>query len=300
MGDIPASIVRIDVRTGEERHILSLDSDQEPFAVSPNATSMAIVDVGPSSFIWGTELVVASIEGDDIRHVHSAGDYVRGLAWSPDSAHLAFLADDRIYRVDLADLSVAEIGDAPTNAHSQGYREMRWSPDGLWLAFSGENYQAIHVVPSDGSRAPVLFAEGGSFDWSPHGDELAFVHFDGLSAARADGTALRDLIVEDPEAPLVAARWRPDGEAIAVLIGEWSPGALCVLRADGGLHRAAGYVDLEGRALEWSPDGTQLLFGMVGNHPDGSARPLTTVADVGGDPESLRGDLLYPQWIPGD
>lgn len=300
IGDERASIVRVDAHTGAERQILTLESYQDPFSVSPDAKSIAVVDTGRSGAVWGTELKMASIDGGNIRPAYSADEYVRGLAWSPDSASLAFLADDRIYRLELADLKVTEIGDAPTNAHSQGYREMRWSQDGRWLAFSGENYQAIHLVPSDGSREPILFGEGYGFDWSPEGAELAFVHFEGLSAAQADGTGLRDLIVEDPEFPLVEAPWRPDGEAIAVSIGEWSPGEVCILLADGGLQSVAGYVDLEGNGLDWSPDGTRLLFRMVGELPDGAARPLATVGGSGGEVQTLGGDLLHPQWIPAE
>jgi Tol biopolymer transport system component len=300
MGDKPASIVRIDPHTGAERQIMTLESKQEPFAVSPDAESMAVVDTRPSSYIWGTELKIVSVDGDDVRDAYSADEYVRGLAWSPDSTSVAFLADDRIHRLELADLSVTEIGDAPTDQTSQGYREMRWSRDGRWLAFSGNNYQAIHIVPSDGSKGPTLFAEGYGFDWSPEGAELAFLHFDGLSAAQADGTGPRDLIVEDPHLPLTEARWRPDGQAIAVVIGEWDPGELCMLGAERGMHSVTGSVDLEGRVLDWSPDGTRLLFGVVDELPDGYDRSVATIAASGGGVQTIGRNLLYPQWIQAE
>jgi Tol biopolymer transport system component len=297
-GDDLASIVRVDPLAGTEQRLIELAAMQEPFAVSPDGRWLAFVDGGVSSSVWGTELKVARSDGTSVRALFSATEYVRGLAWSPDSKSVAFLADDHLDRVNLEDASLTRVAAAPTNSYSQGFRQMRWSPDGRWLAFHGPDYQTINLVRGDGSEAPLFFAQGHGFDWSPDGSELAFTHFSGLSVAHPDGTAVRHLIAADPGNPIQEPRWSPDGDAIAVLVGEFSPGGLCIARIDGSVSQVATGVDLDGLdGPEWSPDGTRLAIRTVESDPDGPILRLATLAESGDDLRPISDFLLYPHWM---
>jgi TolB protein len=125
--------------------------------------------------------------------------------WSPDGKRLAFVVMSgdatNVYTMN------ADGSERRALTSSEGYdrnNSPRWSADGQKLVFLGlrrpSARQAIYVINADGSGAREVI--GGLEEhlvarWTPKGDEIVFVRFQGrggqIFAARADGSGLRKL-----------------------------------------------------------------------------------------------------------
>ncbi len=140
-----------------------------------------------------------------------------------------------------------------------------WSPDHSKIAFSGDvqepgNYD-IYVMDADGSDLQRLTTdpEGeGRPSWAPDGSALSFEGSggSGIWTVNVDGSGLRQLSVPVPVQGAYSS-WSPDGKTIA-----FADGSIYITRlADGRTERlfeAKG--GLQAYELEWSPDGSRLLF----------------------------------------
>lgn len=125
-------------------------------------------------------------------------------------------------------------------AHSVAAVGPMWSPDGRWLSYTTIGDGRAFVVPADGSRPPTdigFFSAGGTPSWSP----------DSMRLAVAAG---------DRELWLVN---RDGTNANRISHGDYAR------------------VGERGSNADWSPDGTQLLFGAIG----------------AGEPEDLQDPGLY-------
>ena len=109
--------------------------------------------------------------------------------WSPDSTRLAFvsnrsgkeLEDDRnsdVWVISASGGSLTKISD-----HAEADNQPRWSPDGKWIAFTGELHERDHpkifLAPSGGGSPSTLAANGidlipGALRWSDDGISLYF------------------------------------------------------------------------------------------------------------------------------
>lgn len=73
----------------------------------------------------------------------------RPLAWSPDSARMAFGTIGGIYMIDISNGSISQL----TNSENEGISPV-WSSDGQKIAFTriiSEEEASIYVMNSDGS-----------------------------------------------------------------------------------------------------------------------------------------------------
>ncbi len=170
------------------------------------------------------------------------------LAWSPDSALLAYACPGRIYvvRPDGTGRRLLRTGTAraywPT-----------WSPDGSRIAFSTEStplHSTIYAVDLDGTHRTLVTRAGAAPDWSPDGTTIAYW------AAACTGRRNRDgrtrLVTPDGRdvTPHTTGRrcggigptyarpaWSPDGHRLA--IESWN--GLFVMDADGShVHAIRG------------------------------------------------------------
>lgn len=209
------------------------------------------------------DIYVVDRDGANLRRLIRTPEFPeRDLAWSPDSSRLAFVSWDGVNPV------IAVIG-----ADGSGLRRVSeifglgpaWSPDGLWIAFTGAessgatSYLSIYAQRvAGGERRRLATCERGchSPTWSPDGSRVAFVEVlpgadqsrvrNALSVVGADGKGrarlLDDILIED------GPTWAPDGQSLAVTVrGERTE--VVVLNADGSDAHSLG----QGLGVDWAP-----------------------------------------------
>ncbi len=176
---------------GSQNHRLSYGTDP---AWSPDGRSLALLD---NHVLW--------IARNGPFHTVSAG--VDSYAWSPTgkwiamaTSHLEVIRPDGARRRRLSDSSP---------------REMSWSRDGRFIAYSG--YQSGRETVDVARRTTrIVGARGGSEAWSWRGHLLAFDGRDGLSVFDARSGTTRHLTFD--HAGVIA--WAPDDRSIAYLDGD--------------------------------------------------------------------------------
>ena len=157
----------------------------------------------------------------------SAANLVSGFSLSPKAKRAAFSARGDIFTVPV------EHGPTRNLTHSSGAndRDPAWSPDGRRIAFvsdqSGET--EIWVTNQDGNSESVQLTRGSvgrhynNLLWSPASDRIAFVDQQGqLGIVDAAPTGSRDIVevVDDPRPFGTAYDWSPNGDFLAVELGD--------------------------------------------------------------------------------
>lgn len=114
-----------------------------------------------------------------------------------------------------------------------------------------------------------------------------------VALVRLDGA------LQEVAASALAARWSPDGDEIAYLGADnFTPRtALTVMSADGERSRELDAWDGWGHELEWSPDGTRLLYARQPYPSGGDDAMLWSIAADGTNPVRL-GIGSAAEWSP--
>jgi len=159
-------------------------------ALSPDGTNFALISDAPTplSLDYGVELMPAA--GGHLTRLALPQDYGLGQndpAWSPDGRTIAFT-----YNHLEGALGRPRIGlyDVKTGAvrflTGYGYGQPTYSPDGRWIAAVRSSTKGRDIVILDARTGTELLRvtdDGHSFSpvWSPAGDQIAFLHVNGLS-----------------------------------------------------------------------------------------------------------------------
>ncbi|HWP53835.1 MAG TPA: DPP IV N-terminal domain-containing protein, partial [Pyrinomonadaceae bacterium] len=138
-----------------------------------------------------THFWVVDVRNGDVKQITKGDDWNDSdPQWSPDSKRIAFVSNrtGREYDEDRnTDVWVinADGGGALTKIsdHDESDNQPRWSPDGKWIAFTGELHDRDHpkiwLAPSTGGAPSTLAANNldlipGGLEWSDDGKSLYF------------------------------------------------------------------------------------------------------------------------------
>jgi Tol biopolymer transport system component len=219
----------------------------------------------------------------------SGGGYHLAPALTPDGREVAFFGERNSFFIDLY-LADAESGRTlrrmVKSTINSNYESLRFvnssgsfSPDGRYFAIAAKRKQHEDLVILDVRRGredrriqvPLNGIETPA--WSPDGQQLVFVGFDGglsdLFVINRDGTGLRRL-THDKYADLLPA-WSPDGKTIAFTTDRggatdfdqlrFGNMRLALYHLDGGTTEMLPHMD-EGKNVNpvWAPDGRSIAF----------------------------------------
>ncbi len=201
----------------------------------------------------------------------------------------------------------------------------RWSPEGTYIAFTGQNYTGLWLIRPDGTGLTPITDEaaaGFGFSWSQDGSSLltrisryegfrrlhAVTLFDVINASERRLTEFRGRM---PDLP----RWTPTQERVYFFNGSAlefaETGLLPVQRAKasaevlpyiryshieirdsrkGSSHRISGLETERSINLEISPDFSKIAFEVIGGN--------LFVADIDGSNPIDLGPGYRPQWSP--
>jgi Tol biopolymer transport system component len=157
------------------------------------------------------------------------------------------------------------------------------------IAFStGGN---VFTIRPDGTALRVV-ADGHGPVWSPDGRQIAYALSNSVYTIPAEGGRRRFVIAQ-----AVAPAWSPSGKRLAVVrrTGIW------LVNRNGTEPRQLTAFIPTGSSLDWSPDGSRIVFSYRGTIVEASVRtgtlatlrdPTTAVADCD------QGERFSPTWSP--
>lgn len=205
---------------GEAKRVTSLKNGVSLFRWSPDGAHLVVVSrIGPSDGRTGdgkdrsdvrhyknTSYKFNDTGWFDDRRTHVwVIDLKSGLAkqitegndwndsdpqWSPDSRRIAFVSNrtgkeyDENRNTDVWVINADGSGTlTKISDHDESDNQPRWSPDGKWIAFTGEVHDRDHpkiwLAPASGGAPSVLAANGldlipGGLEWSDDGKSIYF------------------------------------------------------------------------------------------------------------------------------
>lgn len=225
-------------------------------------------------------------------------------AWSPDGQHLAYLsqrgASHPYYGSRVLCIRSVVTGQerelSPDLSAFFNVIRLRWSPDGRSLLASGTDNKGrdgLYRIDAQTGKVAPLAQEASRFAqgvWSTDGKAIFYVHsdanFKNADIRVRDLEAGREKELFRPASPsqlLNNLALSPDGRWLAFGsgLGPWEAEVLSVMPAAGGTPRELLKTNREGviEAVEWTPDGSQLLFSRRGD--------LWRISAQGGRPQKL-------------
>ena len=238
--------------------------------LSPDGKKLSyfVQEGDPSDFIQS--LYVMNVDGSSPVKVLDRAYLLNLVDWSPDSNWLSYTAvcgENQSGPMLCLNLVRADgtanfqLTDKRSGSIDPAAEVVSWSPDGLWLAFVGD--QIPQIIRSDGSGLAKLTNEKGylSMVWSPDSQKVAFYSPDGAGIRVVDLHA-NELLLHSPSlaAPQTGQNlaWTPDGKQLVYLDTRLK--ALALVNLDS--LEVKPLVQLDGwvNHLAWSPDGGQLTF----------------------------------------
>ena len=209
-----------------------------------------------------------------------------------ENGPIAFVSDrdgdPDIYLVDPSDGGIERVTD-----NQSWDTDPVWSPDGTRLAISSDRDgdDDIYVLDAMGTGSAVNLTDGDSSrdtqpDWSPSGRKVVFVRDGDIYVVTAAGGApLRLVRGHDPA-------WSPDGSKIAFVRSN----DIFMMSSDGTnvdvLVQEAGPF-----GVDWSPDGTRLVFASNSLSDDGGFH-IYVVGVNGSGLQALTSDGIAEDFSP--
>lgn len=215
---VRAQVYLLSMNGGEAKRITNLKNGVSVFRWSPDGTRLVVVSrVGPSdsrpdnkdrsdvrhyknsSYKFNdtgwfddrrTHLWLVEMNSGSAKQITEGDDWNDSdPQWSPDGTRLAFVSNrtgkeyeenrnSDVWVISAEGGKLTKISD-----HDEADNQPRWSPDGKWIAFTGEirdrDHPKIYLAPSTGGAPSVLAANGldlipNALRWSDDGKSIYF------------------------------------------------------------------------------------------------------------------------------
>ncbi|MFC7724240.1 hypothetical protein ACFQW6_03920 [Nocardioides sp. GCM10028917] len=260
-------------------------------------------DTRPNGCSTSTTVTISDPSG---RRIASFPSFGWRIAWSPDSSRVAAWVDFEsslgIWGLDGVRQALLTV---PPELLPSCDCDPVWSPDGTSLLLRGAE------IPVDGSPPRQLSPDDprsqSQFEYSPNGDDIAYVPPDGLYVAAADGSQARQLVPQDPDDTLYwwyGIEWSPAGDQIAFVNkpgGESSDGShvneLTLVDVVSGtlvpLADMGGGLNEYSAKITFSPEGDQILFTRIDAT---GAKSLWTIKTDGSELRRLVDGSEWGEW----
>lgn len=240
--------------------------------------------------------------------------------WSPDGKYLAYLSrrgpTENANRMTVLAIRSTETGKVrELTPNLNFYDRPLWSPDGSFLVVAGTDSKGrwgIHRIDGQsGETTPVVMSDAERHQvtacgWSPDG-KILYIYYTDLHSK--EGVIIARDVRSGQEREIVrraglarGASVSPDGRSLAVMTADRNSRstALLLALAQGGeprellrLREPEGF----GGGVEWSPDGSFLLFGKFYGD-DQTRRETWRISAEGGAPRKLelngQGHRIHP------
>jgi Tol biopolymer transport system component len=228
-------------------------------------------------------------------------------AWSPQGDYIAFMSNRtgsyEIFIIKPDGSSISQI----TNNITKDALDPVWSPDGSKIGFEVE--WQLFIMNNDGSQLeniiPGTISHG--LKWSPNGLSILF-----RSLQENDGEYLFVMNLENRVVTQLTdsgivneATWSPDSNKIAYT--NFAEAKTYVIDADGtnNTEFLCGGKHFLSYGLQWSPDGTRIVFGSPTGTcktvPDELSCGIYAIKSNGNDCIQLTSLLsASPKWKPAD
>jgi Tol biopolymer transport system component len=242
-------------------------ADQAELVAQAQARLAALGGTGVTGGTVGPVTRRVLADASDLNGVLSAdGKYIRRLDWYGGDVIQFEIASGQTSRITNKGTRVERI------YYVEGYA---FSRDGKQVAFDRETRDAgsnLWVRDVDGLNLRALYSEkmAHPFDWSPAGGAILALrkgsgeaHNELVLISTADGSVRVLRSIAAAWYMLTRARFSPDGRHIAFsLVGEGRPahGDVYLMSADGRNEVVVAGHPAEDELLDWTPDGTALLF----------------------------------------
>src|SRR6266849_4308348 len=213
-----AQVYLLSMNGGEARRITNLKNGVSLFRWSPDGTRLVVVSrIGPgdsradnkdrsdvrhyknTSYKFNdtgwiddrrTHLWIIDVKSGSAKQITDGNDWNDSdPQWSPDGTRIAFVSNrtgkeyDENRNTDVWVISAEGGLLTKISDHYEADNQPRWSPDGKWIAFSGEVHDRDHpkiwLAPATGGAPSTLAANGldlipGGLEWSADGKLLYF------------------------------------------------------------------------------------------------------------------------------
>ncbi len=219
----------------------------------------------------------------------------KALAWSPDSAWLAFLSDAEVpgqlqlYVIRLADLSVRRLTELKGFVATPG-----WSPEGKSIAI-------LYTENAIRAAGPL---EAVPQETGVIGREILEQRIATVDLATG---AFRQ--ISPPDLYVYEYDWSPDGARFAFTAAHgsgdnnWYIAQIYVVDRNGGEARSVLKLDMQIAVPRWSPDGHRIAFigGLMSDESIANG-DLYVMPASGGEPRNLTakgdGSTFWLKWLP--
>jgi Tol biopolymer transport system component len=219
------------------------------------------------------------------------------LGWSSDGTELLFMREDptdetfpptRHLFILHADGTETQVTPGPVGGAAI-------SPDGSRVIFAADD-GGLYVVDAEGGQPVRIADEGESPTFSPDGTQIAYLSESGQAGiehvwvANADGTDAHEILTGEALAMgMSGLTWSPAGDRIAMENQQEGHVAIYTFAPDGSDFTK---VITGGFNHSWSPDGSQIAYGLPG-------RDGLSIADADGSNVQTFGFAAPGPWHPG-